>query len=199
MVKRTTIQKDDRYPIRALYGFWHHNADSIFLFQQMSLNGISLVDGAGVIQIQFSPQKVDRSSPQMMMKSMVNLYSRVTNPTFFENGKLYFSDMTLNGFLSSAEAIEDFRPAVEVDLYNNEVNVLDQIRVPDFYKGKSWQTYWGGFSKIKNKDLLIYSWAGMDSLLFFDKNMDQVKSVDAKSEFAKAFKSSFHSNLTVEE
>lgn len=198
-LKRTAIQKDERFPIPALYGFWYHNADSIFLFRQMLLNGISLINGNGEIVTQYNPQKIDRSSPQTMMKSMVNHYSRSTNPTLYENGKLYFSDMTLNGFLSSAEAMEEFRPAVEVDLISNEVNISDQIRIPDFYKGKTWQTYWGGFSRIKNDNLLIYSWAVMDSMLIYDQNMESIKSVYAKSEFAKPIKSSSDANSTVEE
>ncbi|AFL82762.1 hypothetical protein Belba_0091 [Belliella baltica DSM 15883] len=61
-VKRTAIQKDDRFPIRALYGFWYHNVDSIFLFRQMSLNEISLIDRNGEIVTQYNPQEIDRTS-----------------------------------------------------------------------------------------------------------------------------------------
>ncbi|WP_041779163.1 DUF4221 family protein [Belliella baltica] len=125
-----------------------------------------------------------------MMKSMVNHYSRVTNPTIYENGKLYFSDLTLNGFLNSVESMESFRPAIEVDLIENKVTLIEKIKVPDFYKEKTWQAYWGNFSRIKNDDLWIYSWKAMDSLLIFDENMNLLKSVNAKSEFAKPLNTS---------
>ncbi|MCH7399112.1 DUF4221 domain-containing protein [Belliella sp. DSM 107340] len=194
-VKRTVIQKEEKFPIRALYGFWYHNSDSIFLFNQMLLNGISLINGNGEILTQFNPQKVDRSSPQAIMKSMVNHYSRSANPTIYEKGKLHFSDMSLNGFLSSPEAMEAFRPAVEVDLVKNEVTLIDKIRLPSFYEGKSWPMDLGNFSRIRQGDLWIYSWSGMDSLLVFDENMDLIKSVNAKSEFAKPLKYTSGSNL----
>ncbi|WP_089242007.1 DUF4221 family protein [Belliella buryatensis] len=194
-LKRTAIQKDEKYPIPALYGFWYHNADSIFLFRQMLLNSITLINGEGEIVTQYSPQKIDRSSPQAMMKSMVNHYSRSTNPTLYDDGKLYFSDMTLNGFLSSSEAMEEFRPAVLVDLESNEVQVLDHFRMPDYYRGKTWPMDMGNYSRIKQSNQWVYAWAGMDSILVYDENMDLIKSVNAKSEFAKPLKFTSGSNL----
>ncbi|SIS85422.1 DUF4221 family protein [Belliella pelovolcani] len=194
-VKRTAIQKDEKYPIPALYGFWYHNADSIFLFRQMLLNGITLINGDGEIVTQYSPQKIDRSSPQAMMKSMVNHYSRSTNPTIYESGKLYFSDMSLNGFLNSAETMEEFKPAVVVDVENNDVQVIDHVRVPDYYKGKTWPMDMGNYSRIKQNNQWVYAWAGMDSILVFDENMHLIKSVNAKSEFAKPLKFTSGSNL----
>ncbi|MGY6744441.1 MAG: DUF4221 family protein [Cecembia sp.] len=188
MVKRIEIVRDERFPIRPLYGFFYHNADSIFLFHQMQLNGISLLNGKGEVVTQFSPQKVDRSSPQEMMKSLVNHYSRANNMTIYEAGSLYFSDMSLNGFLNSDEEMKSFRPAVQVDLLNNEVVRIDKITVPDFYHGKVWPMGLGNYSRIRQGDLWIYSWSALDSLLVFDKDWNHVKSVHAKSEFAKPLK-----------
>lgn len=188
MVKRTAIVKDEKFPIRTLYGFFYHNSDSIFLFNQMQLNGISLLNGKGEVITQFSPQKVDRSSPQEMMKSLVNHYSRADNMTIYEAGNLYFSDMSLNGFLSSDEHMKAFRPAVKVDLVNNEVTQIDKITVPDFYHGKVWPMGLGNYSRIRQGDLWIYSWSALDSLLIFDNDWNHLKSVNAKSEFAKPLK-----------
>ncbi len=184
-VKRKAIQKDERFPIRALYGFWYHNADSVFLFNQMFLNGITLLNKEGGIVTQYNFQEVDGSSIQAIRASMVNHYSRSTNPTFYENGKLHFSDMSLNGFLSSAEVMEEFRPAIELDIISGEIKSVDEIRVPDFYKGSTWQSYWGSFYRIKQDNLWIYSWAAMDSMLIYDRNLNKIQSVAAKSEFAK--------------
>lgn len=187
-VKRIDIVKDEKFPIRALYGFFYHNSDSIFLFDQMQLNGISLLNGNGEVITQFSPQKVDRTSPQEWMKSLVNHYSRANNMTIYEHGNLYFSDMSLNGFLNSDEDMKAFRPAVRVDLVTNEVSRIDQITVPDFYHGKVWPIGLGNYSRIRQGNLWIYSWSALDSLLIFDNDWNQLKSVYAKSEFAKPLK-----------
>lgn len=188
MVKRTAIERAEKFPIRPLYGFFYHNSDSILLFHQMVLNGISLLNGKGEVITQFSPQKVDRSSPQEMMKSLVNHYSSAHNMTIYEGGNLYFSDMSVNGFLNSDEDMKAFRPAVMVDLVNNEVSRIDQITVPDFYHGKVWPLELGMFSRIRQGDLWIYSWNALDSMLVFDNDWKLLKSVNAKSEFAKPLK-----------
>lgn len=188
LIKRTIIERNEKFPIRPLYGFFYHNADSVFLFNQMLLNGTTLVNGQGEVIIQYNPQKMDRSNPQEMMKSLVNHYSRANNMTIYEAGNLYFSDMTLNGFLNSDEEMKSFRPAVQVDLLTNEVVRIDKITVPEFYYGKVWPMALGNYSRIRNGDLWIYSWSALDSMLVFDKDWNQVKSVHAKSEFAKPLK-----------
>lgn len=187
-VKRTAIQKDEKYPIPALYGFWYHNADSIFLFRQMFLNGITLLDKEGVIVTQYNPQKFDRRNIDEIRKSMVNHYSRATNPTLYENGKLYFSDMSSNGFLSSSDVMEEFRPAVTVDIINNIASKVDEIRVPFFYKGKVWPMNLGDYSRIIIGNEMIYSWAGLDSLVIFDKRSKALKQVNTQSEYAHELK-----------
>ncbi|MGY6520895.1 MAG: DUF4221 family protein [Mongoliitalea sp.] len=188
MVKRTVIVRDEKFPLRPLYGFYYHNADSVFLFNQMLLNGTSLVNGQGEVVTQYNPQIMDRSNPQEMMKSLVNHYSRANNMTIFEAGSLYFSDMTLNGFLNSDEDMKAFRPAVQVDLLNNEVVRIEKITVPEFYHGKMWPMGLGNYSRIRKGDLWIYSWSALDSLLIYDNEWELVKSVNAKSEFAKPLK-----------
>lgn len=188
MVKRTVIVRDEKFPLRPLYGFYYHNADSIFLFNQMLLNGTSLVNAKGEVVSQFSPQKVDRTNPQEMMKSLVNHYSKPNNMTIYKDGALYFSDLSLNGFLNSDEDMKAFRPAIKVDLVKNEVLQIDQITVPEFYHGKVWPLELGMYSRIRQGDWWIYSWNAMDSLLVFDSDWKFVKAVNAKSEFAKPLK-----------
>jgi hypothetical protein len=188
MIKRTVIERNEKFPIRPLYGFFYHHADSIFLFNQMLLNGTTLVNGQGEVSTQYSPQKMDRSNPQEMMKSLVNHYSRADNMTIYEAGNLYFSDISLNGFLNSDEEMKAFRPAVQMDLLKNEVTRIDKITVPDFYFGKIWPLELGMFSRIRQGNFWIYSWNALDSLVVFDTNWNHVKSVNAKSEFAKPLK-----------
>lgn len=184
LAKRIAIQKDEKYPIPALYGFWYYNADSIFLFRQMFLNGITLLDREGTIVTQYNPQKFDRRNIDEIRKSVVNHYSRANNPTIYKSGKFYFSDMSSNGFLSSSDVMEEFRPAIVVDIDKDEVSKLDEIRVPDFYKGKVWPMDLGDYSRIILGDKIIYSWAALDSLLIFDQQSKVLKRVSALSEYA---------------
>lgn len=155
---RIKIQSTGPEGVPRLYSFIYHNADSIFILPQFSLNGTIIINEKGEFVDRLRVDKFDSD-----VGSLVNHISSNNNPSYIFDNKLYFSIYPLQTSYFPDGYVFDYT----LDLNTGKFNGNNKITKPDMYNNNTQYASQVFARKKPNAEKWVYSWHASDSIFIF--------------------------------
>lgn len=187
--KRFEVPQNGPTPVRGTQGMLFHNQDSIFVFTSYLLSKFGLFDGNGEIRSLHRPTN-ETDNPR---DRLLNHSSTPTLPTFYSQGKLFFSKLTMDDPLSNLNFSESHVAEFLYFLNRDSVVQLQQLKMPSDYLGRTMPLSFSFHSKALNdsKEFVI-SWFASDSIYVYDMNFNLKSAILGKSGLSKGFEKTTH-------
>lgn len=180
MFHRISFSSEGPGAVADLGGFYYLNEDSIFVFQKMSFYNTALMDSKGIIHKKYSPIGIE----SQLMPGLINHFSNSTNPTYFVNKSLYFDQGVLKDTAVPGVLAEEYQLSGKVNLTNDTIILFPNSGFPNYYVDKALPIYLSISSRILDSNSKwIYSWNALDSILVYDLEMNNKRSIYSKSKY----------------
>ncbi|MEP1088386.1 MAG: DUF4221 family protein, partial [Algoriphagus sp.] len=186
---RFEVPQEGPFPVLNTQGLLIHNQDSIFVFTSYLLSRFGLFDRNGAV-ISLHRPIIESENPQ---DKLHNHSSTPTIPTFYLNGRLYFSLLTMEDPLSNPKFSERHIAEFIYFLEKDSVIKVNHLKMPSDYLGRTMPLSFSFHSKALNdsKEFVI-SWFASDSIYVYDLNFNLKSAILGKSVLSKGFEKTTH-------
>lgn len=180
LTHRISFESEGPDAITNLGGFFYYNQDSIFVLPKMSLYNTTLIDSEGNIYRRYSPiWPIDQVIP-----GLINHFSNSVSPTYLIENSLYFEQGILKDTSVPGVLSENYQLSGRFNVATDSVYLFPNSGFPHFYNTKLFPIYLSVSSRILDSEKRwIYSWNALDSILIYDLEMENKKSVYSKSKY----------------
>jgi hypothetical protein len=175
LIKSIQIKKSGPKSIENINGVYHHNEDSIFVFERYKPKFL-LVNDLGDALSSFSFYHPKNAS------NFFNSFGNYSNPNIYLKGKIYFTENDLTMRPNVVGFLKDFNSEYSYDLFEKEAAIVDEIKFPDVYHEYAWPNYFM-YYKEKLGDYIVYSFPASKYLFFFNPTRKEVDTVFAGSTY----------------
>ncbi|MFD2033208.1 DUF4221 family protein [Belliella marina] len=165
LTSRLKIQPSGPEGVPRLYSFIYHNADSIYILPQFTLNGTIILNEKGEFIDRLKVDKFDSD-----VGSLVNHVSSNSTPSYIFDNKLHFSTFPLKTNYFPDKYVFDYT----LDLKTGKFTENKEITKPEIYKNNTQYASQTFARKKLNAEQWIYSWHMSDSIFIFERDSGEI-------------------------